>query len=50
MTEIHKDKEDRRNGFKALYDKILMVLSNIIILNLKVYGGNCDDECKFKKN
>ena len=46
MRGINQDKGGRRNGFKALNDKILLVLSNIILWNLKVYGGNCDDGCR----
>ena len=50
MREIHKEKVWRKNGFKALYDKILMVLPNQLFLNLKLYGGCCDDGYSFQNH
>ena len=48
MREIHKDKVWRKNVFKALYDKILLVLPNQLFRNLKLYGGNGDDGYSFQ--
>ena len=43
MRGIHKDKGDREDICKALYDKILLVLPNFLVLDLKWYGGNFND-------
>ena len=42
-----QDKVRRKNGLKALYDKISLVFPNQFFWKLKWYGGNCDDGCSF---